>query len=449
MRSSALRLHRPVVIDSGMWSFLRRLFGLRDADASAAGASDGGAASGKRPTAGTGSLGTPTPLNSPLTVAPGRVQAGGVALAHDERFVPDTSAVRFSELPSWGAPLENVEQLNSFVALVHRYFSLRKIESKLEDGRVVAADPAFSEEGATDESDGAANEPRRGVERDGRRAAPSDGASTGNARAGDGRLHRFGLWNLMQICAGTPRDEWAGMVAAHFDSVRRAPDVERRFSARLASLETAREHLVLRVFDQAHLPEEVQRESVARREVPGLVTLVVVDFPETCRSLQRKEAAAWGASDEDVWAAAMENTPRLAKAEMRTIGDHASPIRILSGDSIYVASLIHTLESVPEVMGVYGGFVSVPTRGTLLALPFDGPEAMRSLALFVAMTNQLESMGPGSVSKRVWWADREGPQEISYRLNDRQIEISRMPESLQELLITLGSGPGVDEQERA
>ncbi len=414
-----------------MWSFLRRLFGLR-ADGAAEVASRDAAWGRAQPARGRAE-----------TVSPGRVQVGGAATEQDEMFVPDTGAVRFTELPSWGAPLENVEQLNDFVALVHRYFSLRKIDSKLEEGRLVAADPAFNEEGATDESDGAANGPGRAQV-----AGSRTRAAAARTPAG-GRLHRFGLWNLMQICAGTPRDEWAGTVAAHFDSVRRAPEVERRFSERLASFETARDHLVLRVFDEAHLPDEVQRESVSRREVPGLVTLVVVDFPETCRSLQRKEMAAWGVGEAQVWEAAKENTPRMAKSEARTIGDPESPIRLLSGDSIYVASLIHTLESVPEVLGVYGGFVSVPTRGTLMSLSFSDAEAMRSLAVFIAMTNQLESMGPGSVSKRVWWVDRKGVQEIVYRLNDRQVEVSGMPESLQQLLIALGSGPEENEQERA
>ncbi|MBX9737752.1 MAG: hypothetical protein K2X32_12585 [Phycisphaerales bacterium] len=435
-----------------MWSFIRKLFGggespaKHDAALNAPSSPDRGSLvrpSSVAATAGvaassTGNAEVPAPISA-------HVQSGGAGDS-DDRFVPDEKATRFEELPGWAAPLENVEQLNDFVALVYRYFSLRKVPSKLEDGRVVAADPAFASDDATDESDGGSG---GGVGAGaGVRRSKADGAGAGMWR-GSGKLHRFGLWNLMQVCAGTPREEWAGMVAAHFDSVRRAPETEQRYSERLASLASAREHLVLRVFDQSHLPEDVQRESVARREVPGLVTIVVVDFPETCRSLQRKEAAAWGASDDEVWAAAMENTPRMARADSRLMGDRSSPIRLLSGSSIYVASLIHAMESVPEATGVYGGFVSVPTRSVLMALPFDGAEAMQSLALFIGMTNQLEAMGPGSVSRRVWWADREGMSEISYRLRDRQVEIDGMPESLQQLLISLGNGPEDDDQFRA
>ncbi len=438
-----------------MWSFIRKLFGGGESHARPSGpagspgrgaASPDGVVPGPRaPMAMNASADAVAPASAAATApVSARVQSGGAG-QEDDRFVPDEKAVRFDELPGWAAPLENVEQLNDFVALVHRYFSLRKVPSKLEDGRVLAADPAFADDGSTDESDGGSS---GGGTPAGERRAMTDGSSAGTSRA-SGKLHRFGLWNLMQVCAGTPREEWAGTVAAHLDSVRRAPATEQRYSERLGSLAAARDHLVLRVFDQAHLPEDVQRESVARREVPGLVTIVVVDFPETCRSLQRKEVAAWGVSDDEVWAAAMSNTPRMANAETRMMGDRESPIRLLSGDSIYVASLIHSIQSVPEATGVYGGFVSVPTRSVLMALPFDGAEAMQSLALFIGMTNQIEAMGPGSVSSRVWWSDRDGMAEISYRLKDRQIEIDGMPKSLQQLLISLGSGPEDDDQFRA
>lgn len=360
-----------------MWSWVKRLF-----------------AKPAPPTAGPVS-----PPSSSAAPAPGAARHSSSGQV--EAFIPDAHAPAFTELPEWASPLTSVESLNEFLELVYRYFRLRKIEIRLDDGVIISQEPT------------------------------ADPTSTYDR-------YRYGLWNLMQTLAATEREDWAGIIAAHFDSVRRAPDVEAQFADRLASFEQGREHLVVRVFEQGYLPPEAKQHQLQRNSIPGLVSAVVVDFPESCRTLRREEAEAWKVPESEIWEAAIANTPRMARAEARTLGDEGpSPIQLLTGDSIYVASMLHNLADSPDMLGVYGCFVSAPVRHLLLTVPFNGAEAMRSLAPLIGMTVQIEEQGPGAVSKRVWWYARGVYEELKYAIDGRRIEITDMPPSLRELLDSL------------
>ncbi len=427
-----------------MWSWLRRIFtgkgqpatGAGDARPSFVGPADS-SNDGDRRDASTVNVAAGANANSAAAASSTAQPAKG-----EEPFKADATPELVTEVPPWGVPLGSPERINFFTSLVFRYFNLRKIPMRMEQGVVETL-----EHDARDQAPGSHAEPNVVSPE----AQPAD-ATTSHQPS---RM-RYGLWNIMQTCAGADRSEWAGLIAAHFDTVRRAPDVELRYSDRLASFESCKAHLCVRVFDEAHLPEPLEGEAFIRRPAPGLMSVIVVDFPESCRSLRRTEAQPWNVEESLLWSAAERNIAPLARAEIQRLGPDDEPgLMVLTGDSIYVASMIHRLDDTPEMIGALGTLVSVPVRHAVLTLPIDDASSIRALAPMIGMTVQLERAGPGSVSGRVFFrsakpqenqsiepgktAESSRWSELKYALEGRSVEIVEAPDALAALLEELGT----------
>lgn len=435
-----------------MWSWLRRIFTGKDQPATgakSAAAGEGGVrpafvgsagapSEGERRDASTVSKGTETGSRSNAS-GPSAAEAG----KGEEPFKADATPEMVTDVPPWGVPLGSPERINFFNSLIFRYFNLRKIPMRMEQGVVETL-----EHDARDQAGGVVAEPHV-VSSVAQEPAENSGSPQPSRM-------RYGLWNIMQTCAGADRSEWAGLIAAHFDTVRRAPDVELRYSDRLASFESCKAHLCVRVFDEAHLPEPLEGEAFIRRPAPGLMSVIVVDFPESCRSLRRTEAQPWNVDESLLWSAAERNIAALARAETQRLGPDDEPgLMVLTGDSIYVASMIHRLDDAPEMTGALGTLVSVPVRHAILTLPIDDASSIRALAPMIGMTVQLERAGPGSVSGRVFFRSAKQPDsqasetaatpetgrwsELKYALEGRSVEIIEAPEALSALLEELGT----------
>ena len=445
-----------------MWSWLRRIFTGKDQPAT--GAKPAAAGEGGVRPAFVGSAGAPSEGErrdaSTVRVSgetasrsnpsgPSEAEAGKA----EAPFKPDATPEMVTDVPPWGVPLGSPERINFFTSLVFRYFNLRKIPMRMDQGVVETL-----EHDARDQPSATLTEAHV--------IAPGQRVDESTDTPQPSRM-RYGLWNVMQTCAGADRSEWAGLIAAHFDTVRRAPDVELRYSDRLASFESCKAHLCVRVFDETHLPEPLEGEAFIRRPAPGLMSVIVVDFPESCRSLRRTEAQPWNVDESLLWSAAERNIAALARAETQRLGPDDEPgLMVLTGDSIYVASMIHRLDDTPEMTGALGTLVSVPVRHAILTLPIDDASSIRALAPMIGMTVQLERAGPGSVSGRVFFRAAKPPEsqttdaattpetgrwsELKYALEGRSVEIIEAPEALAELLEELGtrqSDPRSDDDE--
>lgn len=442
-----------------MWSWLRRIFTGKDQPA--AGAKPDAKGSGEARPAFVGPASTPSSgdrrdasnvaeggeVSTPLKAS---TSSGVQSSKVEEPFKADATPELVTEVPPWGVPLGSPERINFFTSLVFRYFNLRKIPMRMEQGVVETL-----EHDARDQAPGSHAEPH---------VVSPEAQSADATKSSQPSRMRYGLWNIMQTCAGADRSEWAGLIAAHFDTVRRAPDVELRYSDRLASFESCKAHLCVRVFDEAHLPEPLEGEAFIRRPAPGLMSVIVVDFPESCRSLRRIEAQPWNVEESLLWSAAERNIAPLARAEVQRLGPDDEPgLMVLTGDSIYVASMIHRLDDTPEMTGALGTLVSVPVRHAVLTLPIDDASSIRALAPMIGMTVQLERAGPGSVSGRVFFRAAKPPEdqtnepgrtaessrwsELKYALEGRSVEIIEAPEALSALLEELGTRQASEQPE--
>ena len=290
----------------------------------------------------------------------------------------------FDAPPEWAAFFETADRYERFESLVRRYFKAHGRSTLITDGVVT-----LGSAGATP------NEPPL----------------------------QMGLGNIAQACARADEEGWAVLIAKHFDGLQRGQKDEEAIKGLIGDWDWAREHLVVRLWEEEHVAERVPLW-VTRHDVPGLVTVLSLDLPETVRTVLKEDTRGWTSQDQDEWfAVAIENVVRMAPVEHSAVEGDEGEIQIAEGESVYVASRLLRLSDFPEFLGEHGAFVSAPVRNVIVGVPFNDGEALVLVGTLMGFTADAEARGPGSVSRRVWWWNDGEFEEGEYEITDEGLEV--------------------------
>jgi hypothetical protein len=315
------------------------------------------------------------------------------------------------ELPDWAMPLGTAERLTRFEYEVLGFFASQGMEVTLHDGVVTPA-------GAT---------------------------------AKQMREQQWGLSNLLQACAKGPEGRWPELVRTHFTTLLNAQRAAHETEIESIDFNTVADRLVVRLWEQEALGGATGAgggaaiaRMVTREDIPGLLTVLSMDMPQAVRTVPTAEADLWGRSREELFTRAIANIESLTdpKIEAHEIGDGGTVVSVL-GESHFIASLALTIERFGELIGKHGVFIGLPTRHVMLAAPFGGIDALRSLQHLIMITQRWYGDGPGSLSPRVWWCRIEDGapvwREIRCEVEDQTLNVTP-PEELAELLERLSGG---------
>ena len=298
---------------------------------------------------------------------------------------PDPEVVKGEpgEVPEWAAPLGTARRLERFESAVLDDLRRRPLQAEYRAGVVVPQGPASQ-------------------------------ASQG-----------WGLANLAQLCAGIPEFRWPAVIAHHFDLIVRVGSQEARLERELKDYANARPQLVPRLWDE-QAAGDIQDRAVWRRDIPGLLTVLSIDLPESIRTVNRELLEGWGVGEDQAFARAFDNLDALTDRTINAVelggGQRLLEIR---GPSYYTASLALKMDTLPELSGPHGAFVGLPTRHMLLSLPFSSPQTMEKLHLLLLATRAAEQQGPGALSHRVYWYRLGHWHEVAFEISPESL--SAMP----------------------
>ena len=235
----------------------------------------------------------------------------------------------------------------------------------------------------------------------------------------------MGLMNLGQWCAGSKESEWAGHIADHFERLRRSHAERVQLESLASDFSEIAPRLAVRLYEPGSLPPKLLEAACSREDIPGLITMLCIDMPDTVHTVTRKQAGKWGQTDDALFDRAIANLDTLIDATPEQVDlDDGAKIWALGGNSFFNASAILRPDRLGPYTGKHGGFVSIPTRHLLLACPFDDAQALNTIAMLIHFTVNFERDGPGSLSRRIWWqrgADRIG---IPYEVTDKGISVT-------------------------
>jgi hypothetical protein len=220
-----------------------------------------------------------------------------------------------------------------------------------------------------------------------------------------GEPTQLGLSNLSQQCAGADREEWPAMIATHFSAMRSI--LGRDIDALAADYEQARRVLAVRLMPDESTGGTVLHETAVRTVAPGILAVLVFDFPDSTATLSLEHLQGWPVDLDG----AIELGLGILDREPQPIRDdvHEEDVRftVWYGDSFYVATWAMRLAALLPP-GTTDALVAVPNRHTLAVHPIVDADAVSSLQAIYRLAIELYRDGPGSISDQAyWWHDGE------------------------------------------
>ena len=217
---------------------------------------------------------------------------------------------------------------------------------------------------------------------------------------GDEGSVELGLENLGKVCVRSAGEEWPRLALWQFrtllEAVRATPK----------PFQEVRSILKARLWPSG----EVSEDSVHRDIGAGLCAVLVMDEPETIKTVPRTELESWPIGEEEAWALARDNLrgEGLTPETGRLPSDEGVQMSSLDDCEWYFASshLLLMDELVPKGLP-YGVLVAVPRRSSLLYHMIEnGQDLSRACLVLALIAAGLYEEGPASITDRVfWWRD--------------------------------------------
>jgi hypothetical protein len=241
------------------------------------------------------------------------------------------------------------------------------------------------------------------------------------AAAGEDEPGQYGLSNLSQQCAAHAPDDWPRVIATHFSSVFALKG--RDFDALAADYDQVRPILRIRLMPDESMGGVPIAGNTARAIAPGIVAVLVYDFPDSTASVHDDHLASWPVSadaafEQGLANLALEPMPLNDDMEVET----GSSVRLWYGDSFYVATRALRLSEILPA-GTTDALVAVPNRHTLVVHPIVDSGAIPAMQAIYRLAVQLYRDGPGSISDQPYWWHDETLVQVPHQEQGRKIAV--------------------------
>jgi hypothetical protein len=217
-----------------------------------------------------------------------------------------------------------------------------------------------------------------------------------------------GLTNLAQVCAQAPEGQWERLIRQHLDrndTQQLTSVLEQAFAL---TFEELRPQLSVRLQSEDFLDVVLRDHLVCRRDLPGTVTVLMLDLgPSTC-ALPAPVQSAWGNDLDTCFTAALTN---LVANEPRSRTLCPSPRGLVQLRGHSASALALAFAAWPD-RGSRGTLCAAPTRDSLLLLPLDQPPDAATLRGMARIAHAQFRAGPHSITPHLYLRTPDGAVEL-------------------------------------
>lgn len=237
---------------------------------------------------------------------------------------------------------------------------------------------------------------------------------------GNDEPHQLGLSNLSQLCHAAERADWSRVIASHFTSLLSMQG--RDLGALAADYDQVKPILRVRLMPDASMGGIELPQSVTRPIAPGILAVLVFDFPDSTATVDVEHLAGWPVDVDGAFEQGLDNLASEPTPMHDDVDAEEAHLTVWYGDSFYVATrAVRLAEVLPA--GTTDALVAVPNRHTLLVTPIVDAGAVAAMQAIYRMAVRLFRDGPGSISDQPYWWHEGMIVQIPHRENGRNIAV--------------------------
>ncbi len=282
-----------------------------------------------------------------------------------------------ASVPDW-APFDTAKEYEAFIDAVSTDLRRRDMTVEVGDGVVLARQPG-------------ADEP-----------------------------HQLGLANLSQLCHAADPDDWSRIIASHFTSLLSMQG--RDLDALAADYDQVKPILRVRLMPDESMGGVELPQSVSRPVAPGILAVLVFDFPDSTATVDVDHLAGWPVDVDAVFEGALDNLASEPTPLHESVDAGEASLTVWYGDNFYVATRALRLADVLPA-GTTDAFIAVPNRHTLIVHPIVDGGAVLAMQAIYQLAVQLFRDGPGSISDQPYWWHEGSIVQVPHREDGKKIAV--------------------------
>lgn len=217
------------------------------------------------------------------------------------------------------------------------------------------------------------------------------------------------LDNLILKCvAEKDHSKWQAIINDHFGSLLNSIEAQKSIDPR--DFEKVRNYLSVRVYpDETIVQRGGLSNFVARTDLEGTATLLMLDLPQAFTPLQKKYFALWHKNIDEVFKVAIVNAAKQ-KMERLTKSFDLSGTQVefnfLENEDYAASYALDLSDNAPELVGEWGSVVAIPNKGLVVICKISHEKPVEFVKFIQRMKPLIEqscNQGQGPISKDFFW----------------------------------------------
>jgi hypothetical protein len=232
----------------------------------------------------------------------------------------------------------------------------------------------------------------------------------------------YGITNIAQKCALTPEEKWDDIIKNHFDNFESIPSETEDYIERAKDFANIKDDLRLQLYPARYLEgidEELIHQLVYRIDIPGTLSMIVIDLPSALQSIRRSDLETWNVAEDEVFTIALANSLNSTEVKRGILeSDGAMSLLYFDGESLLTSVQVFNEEITKGMDEENGMLVSIPTRHVVLLYPVENTSVLNAVSVMGSMTTELNLAGPGSLSPLIYWYRNKSFTVLPYSIED-------------------------------
>ncbi|MDR0508895.1 MAG: hypothetical protein LBG63_03610 [Candidatus Methanoplasma sp.] len=212
---------------------------------------------------------------------------------------------------------------------------------------------------------------------------------------------KFGLINLVQMCAKRSPEEYPEMAEHHFTLMFESETFEAGLA--LDDFEKIKQYIGVRLYGKEYIAGFGKDIMICRPFAEGVFAALIFDLPQTVRNISRFNADKWNRSDDELFDIGIENIRRSYRLETQEVELGGDTVFTIETEHFFASNILFDIEQNKRFLGKGGALIAIPTRSLAAIYPINDMRTMSVLTTFFDFVPKFYANGPGSLTDQVFW----------------------------------------------